>query len=699
VRLVLSARTRAELDVMSKNLATAMAGATLPAADVAHTLRVGRKEFVERRVVSATPDKLPAALRLPRPPSARTVRAEPGRRVVVVTGGEVPQRLSAAFGPGLEVLAEDRAPADRFRVLVGGTGKSTPDTAVLAADAGADELDEAICMAWASGVAVDWEALAAGAGHRLSLPAYPLPRKRYWALDRLASLTAPAPEDGKPATPRTSTEPAGSVEAELAGIWRDLFGGAEIGVDDEFGALGGTSLQSVQMALEIQRRTGVLVNVHRAGGSKATIRRIAEIVNGRQAGLQRGAEEIDPIADGDGELVDRDIELPLGELSASEAPGSDVLLTGPTGYLGAFLLHELLQVTEGRVYCVVRAADEAEGRRRLRETAAKFELPEPDPRRVHLVLGDLSDVGTLLESYRDGELASRIGHVLHCAAKVVFTEPYRVLRKDNVLSTVDLLRWMRGHGIRDFGFVSTVAATHYALGTDHRILETREQPLDPLQGGYGVGKWVCERILERAEQDGMRIRVFRPGFIIGSTKSGACNDKDLIWNVLTSGLAVGAHPLDDRAMPLAPVDLVARAMAELTVSPGSVGRVYHLVDRLAHSPRRMFRMLAEAGWHTEAVSPEQWQQRVADKALATGSGLLSTMALYELDGHELADDGLEAVAWRPWLERAGLDSAPTGELLRRCLTFLAERHEKFGALLTDYVAPGNRDVHDLVEVR
>ena len=54
---------------------------------------------------------------------------------------------------------------------------------------------------------------------------------------------------------------------------------------------------------------------------------------------------------------------------------------------------------------------------------------------------------------------------------------------------------------------------------------------------------VAERILERAEEDGMRIRVFRPGFILGSTKTGACNDKDLIWNVLTSGLAVGAPVL------------------------------------------------------------------------------------------------------------------------------------------------------------
>ena len=271
--------------------------------------------------------------------------------------------------------------------------------------------------------------------------------------------------------------------------------------------------------------------------------------------------------------------------------------------------------------------------------------------------------------------------MLHCAAKVVFTEPYRVLREDNVLATVALLRWMRAEGIRDLGFVSTVAATHYALGAGQRILETREQPLDPRQGGYGVSKWTAERILERAETDGMRVRVFRPGFVLGSSVTGAGNTRDLIWTVLCSGLAVGAHPVDDRAMPMAPVDVVARAMAELLHSAASAGIAYHLVDRLAVSPRRLFELLGDAGWPTAALGPQDWQRLVADRALATGDDVLATMALYEVDGHELAEDGMEAAAWRRWLDDAGLDPAPTGALLRRCLTYQAARRPEVQRLL------------------
>ena len=119
----------------------------------------------------------------------------------------------------------------------------------------------------------------------------------------------------------------------------------------------------------------------------------------------------------------------------------------------------------------------------------------------------------------DGELADRIGHVLHCAAKVVFTEPYRTLREDNVLTMVDLLGWMRAQGVRDFSFVSSVAATGPAMGADERFLETSaHQSLDPRLGGYGVSKWVGERLLDRADADGMRVRIFRPGLIMASSE-------------------------------------------------------------------------------------------------------------------------------------------------------------------------------------
>ncbi|MGX6607637.1 thioester reductase domain-containing protein [Micromonosporaceae bacterium Da 78-11] len=701
VTLTLSARNRTELDSMSRNLADRLDRGDTAPADVAHTLRVGRHDFDMRRTVAGPAERLAGILRIPRAPAARTVTA-PTRDVVVVLDGEVAadgplvHRLRQAFGPDCEIV--DAAPArvseDRFAIRIG-PGEDADRLRRLRPDAGTALIDDVIVEAWLHGVTVNWESLADGTGRRVPLPTYPFSRRRHWILDRLNTSAPAVPQP--PAGPQAvagpqagaAAAPAGAddVEQALTAIWRELFGVDTIGPDHEFGALGGTSLLSVQMALEVQHRLGVLVNVHRAGGSRATVRRIAQIVRGMRGGAARGADDIDPIADGDGELVDLDIQIALGELDRDARPtGTDVLLTGATGFLGTFLLNELLRTTKGRVYCIVRAPDEEQARSRLAAAATALTLPPPDLDRVHLVLGDLTDAGTLCDGFRDGELARRVGTVVHCAAKVVFTEPYRVLRGDNVLTTVELVRWMRRHGLRDLSFVSTLAATHHALGENGRILETRDQPLDPQQGGYGVGKWVCERILERAEADGMRVRIFRPGFILGSTTTGACNDKDLVWHVAASGLAVGAHPLDDRAMPMAPVDVVARAVAELSMSPASAGRVYHLTDDVAVSPRRLFAMLAEAGLATEEVPAQEWQRRVAERSLSTGNELLATMALYELEGHALGERDLEAVAWRPWLTERGLSATPDGELLRRCLAYLAGSTAKFGDLISDVIA-------------
>ncbi|MFD5187609.1 thioester reductase domain-containing protein [Streptomyces sp. NPDC058357] len=706
MRLVLSARTRTELDALSRLMADRLdAGA--PAGDVAHTLRVGRRSFAERRVVTAAPDRLAAALRLPRPPYARTVRAKPGKVVLVAPerGDAVPAKpfldhLAKAFNGRADVVTEapadpaphthvlwlsaDAAPAGAHLLMLGPQGVPEPDA-----------LDEAVTTAWLHGAEVDWAYLARGTrGRRLVLPTYPFDRRRYWALDRIDVRAVSAP--GTPAGaggPAADGRRAGTdvTEETLLGIWADLFGTPAIGLDDEFGALGGTSLLSVRMGLEVHARLGVLVNLHRVGGSRATVRKLAATV---RAGMKAedaapgGASTDEEIADGEGALVDADLGLPLGEACSATAPGTDVFLTGATGFLGAFLLHQLLAATRRRVYCLVRADSEAEGEQRLREAAASYGLPEPDPERVRVVTGDLREADKVCDEYRDGELIRRVGHVLHCAARVVFTEPYSELRDDNVLPTLGLLRWARQHGVREFSFVSSLAATGPALGAGGRTLESREQPLDPAQGGYGVGKWVCERLLERAETDGMRVRVFRPGLILGSTATGACNPKDMLWRMLAAGLATGAHPLDDRPMPMAPVDLVSRAVVDLAFTPGAAGRAFHLVAPEGVSAQRLFALLGESGLPTEALNRADWLSAVVDRARTSDNEVLSSMALYDLAGHESGDGAVEAAAWRPWLAESGHSPEPTGELLRSALRHLADKDPAYLELLGSRGAPG-----------
>jgi phthiocerol/phenolphthiocerol synthesis type-I polyketide synthase E len=697
VRLMFSARNRTELDALSRTLADCVARGDVPVADLVHTLRVGRKQFDERRLVVAEPGKLAAALRLPRPPRVKTLRSAARRAAIVVTDGaelraETLALLEAALPADTPVSTDLAAvPADRFLVLVG-AGEAGSGRYVFRADAAdqEDEVEAALAEAWLHGVTVDWTRIAPDSGRRVPAPTYPFTRSRYWALDRLS--LAPHTQDPAPQAAAQAEEVSGDdVEAALQAIWRDLFGTPSIGLDDTFGALGGTSLLAMQLALEIQDRLGCPVNVHRAGGSRVTVRRLADLVRAYRDSGASTAEMGDGLDQGDDKLVDTDLKLPLGEVSSTRSRGKDFLLTGATGYLGAFLLHELLERTKGRVYCLVRADDEAAGLARLRATAAKFMLPEPDAERVHVVRGDLRDVAKVASQYRDGELERNVGHILHCAAKVVFTEPYRTLREENVLPMADLLTWTRGCGIRDFSYVSTLAAASPAMGSANRYLETREQALDPEAGSYGVSKWVCERLLARAEEDGMRVRVFRPGLIMASSTTGAGNDKDLIYFALISGLAIGAHPEDDRVLVMSPVDMVSKGIVDHALSGGSVGRAYHLVAERAISMRNLFRQLANAGLDTEPLPLAQWQERVRALALEKSNPILSAAALLELEGHDRDELAVQVGGWQPWLSRNGLDPQMTGAVLRRGIEYLSQRDDLVRDLVGHLISGKSED--------
>ncbi|MFC6063205.1 beta-ketoacyl synthase N-terminal-like domain-containing protein [Streptomyces ochraceiscleroticus] len=677
VRLVLSARDDAELRALSEELADVLERGDVSAADAAHTLRVGRTVFARRRVVCAAPGDLPAVLRTPAtatPPVARSVR------LVLPADGSLPEavreRLLAAF-------------RGRAEVVTGGTD-AQGDAHVVAIDASSgaidDRIDEAVADAWLHGADVDWAALAAGRGRRVPLPTYPFTRRRYWALDRLPPLAAPtgAPpataEEAQPGGPADETH-ADDVTAGLLALWREIFGVPALGLDQEFAELGGDSLAAMRIEAAVQRRHGVPVNVHRAGGGQATVRRMAEIVRGLRrtdAGATSGGSSEDHEArpsDRPADAIDADLALPLGEPAApSRTPGPDTLFTGGgTGALETFVLHELLlRRPDARVHRLLPVPDEDAGRALLAAAAARFGLPVPDPARVSVVPADPTALGKALAHHRDGQLARRVGRVAHATPAPGDHGTYQEVRAHGVLPLAELLRWQREHGIADLTLLSTLAACAPALGGEPLLAEQREQPLDPGRDGAAVAAWVGERLVERAERDGMRVRVFRTGLLLGALADGACDPHDPLVQLLVGSAATGRHPLDDRPLPLAPVDLAARAIAGLMDAPGSVGRVYHLADERAVTVRELFGLLADAGLPTEGVPVRQWQRAVALRALEHDTPALDPLALRAL--HASAPGAaarLEAAAWRPWLERQDLRPPPTGELLRRCLEFTA----------------------------
>ncbi|HSS77098.1 MAG TPA: amino acid adenylation domain-containing protein, partial [Thermoanaerobaculia bacterium] len=143
-----------------------------------------------------------------------------------------------------------------------------------------ETLLRALGQLWLAGARLDWRGFYAGeTRRRIPLPSYPFERRRYWIepkpesgfaaseprLPASAAIEVTAPQAAarpKELHPRPSlgtayVAPASRAEREIAAVWQELFGIAEIGVHDDFYDLGGHSLLVTQMASRVRELLGV----------------------------------------------------------------------------------------------------------------------------------------------------------------------------------------------------------------------------------------------------------------------------------------------------------------------------------------------------------------------------------------------------------------------------------------------------------
>jgi thioesterase domain-containing protein len=85
-----------------------------------------------------------------------------------------------------------------------------------------------------------------------------LPQTPSGKVDRRA---LPAPERERPELERGYVAPRGELEAAMAGLWGQVLGLEKVGAEDDFFALGGTSLQGALLINLIAERLGVAVPV------------------------------------------------------------------------------------------------------------------------------------------------------------------------------------------------------------------------------------------------------------------------------------------------------------------------------------------------------------------------------------------------------------------------------------------------------
>ncbi|MGH8345453.1 MAG: SDR family oxidoreductase, partial [Pseudomonas sp.] len=198
--------------------------------------------------------------------------------------------------------------------------------------------------------------------------------------------------------------------------------------------------------------------------------------------------------------------------------GDNILLTGATGFFGAFLLREILAQYRGTVHCLVRAESTTQAWDKLRANLRRYRLSEEVlfQNRIRLVVGDLSrprlDLGTDDYEY----LADKIDLIIHNGAHVNLLHSYETVEAANVGGTRELLRLAATTWRKPLRLVSTNGAAEYRPSASGNGL------------GYLESKWRAEQIVAEARAYGIPAAVYRVPRLSGDSLTGRSNGRDMV---------------------------------------------------------------------------------------------------------------------------------------------------------------------------
>lgn len=317
------------------------------------------------------------------------------------------------------------------------------------------------------------------------------------------------------------------------------------------------------------------------------------------------------------------------QVVSNGSPPERVLLTGATGFLGSFVLSELLRHTRTDVYCLVRAAHAEEGARKLRNVLEAYGLwDEQLSSRIVPVVGDLSEPLLGLGSECFEELAGKIDVVYHSGASVNWVYPYNALKPTNVLGTQEVLRLATRDRAKPLHFISTLGVFPLVGGSGIEVVREDDTLTHDgsLYNGYTQSKWVAEMLVETARARGLPVSVYRPSLITGDSRSGAWNQDDFTCKMIKTWAGLGTAPEIDTKMNMVPVDYVSRAIVSLSLRDESLGKRFHLANPLPVGLGDLASWIEAFGYPIKRIPYDKWRADLLSPTKGLRQDALYSMA-------------------------------------------------------------------------
>jgi thioester reductase-like protein len=265
-------------------------------------------------------------------------------------------------------------------------------------------------------------------------------------------------------------------------------------------------------------------------------------------------------------------------------------VTGATGFIGRFLIAELLENREGTIYCLVRSGslDKIDA---LRERLG-------DDERIVPVVGDLSKIRLGVDDTEIEHMSGHIDHFFHLAAIYDLTADADRQRAANVEGTRHALELAEAVHAKHFHQMSSIAAAGLYRGVFDEDMFDEAQDVE--HNPYYLTKHESEGVVRREAK--VPWRIYRPGAVVGHSKTGEIDKIDGPYyffkaiqrlRSLSPSWFRGVG-IEGGEINLVPVDFVAKATDYIAHQPDLDGRTFHLTDPEPLTVGSLFKALTKA---------------------------------------------------------------------------------------------------------
>jgi NAD(P)-dependent dehydrogenase (short-subunit alcohol dehydrogenase family) len=264
-------------------------------------------------------------------------------------------------------------------------------------------------------------------------------------------------------------------------------------------------------------------------------------------------------------------------------------VTGATGFIGRHLIEHLL-ARKGEIYCLVRKGS-------LKKFEALREQFGADGERLVAVTGDLVKPMLGVTPAQRRLMAGKVKHFFHLAATYDLALDGDSQTATNVDGTRNALDLSVALNAGCFHHISSIAVAGLYPGV---FREDMFAEAEDLEHPYFRTKHDSEALVRESS---VAWRIYRPGMVIGSSKTGEMDKIDGPYYFFRALKKVReALPpwmptigLEGGRVNLVPVDFVAAAIDHIAHKPGLDAHCFHLTDPAPRRIGEVLNIFARAG--------------------------------------------------------------------------------------------------------